>query len=77
MIVMAPSIASADFRVSRATLTVLEIVFGIALVADGMHFRIPRGSVYFAVAFSLSVEALNLFDAHRKAAAPARRSGEG
>ena len=31
-----------------------------ALVADAAHFHIPRGYLYFAVAFSMMVEALNM-----------------
>jgi len=36
------------------------LLVGVALVADGLHFHIPRGYVYFAIAFSMMVEALNL-----------------
>lgn len=36
------------------------ILIGMVLVADGFSFHIPRGYIYFAMAFSLSVEALNL-----------------
>jgi len=31
----------------------------MALVADGLGFHIPRGYLYFAIAFSLAVELLN------------------
>jgi predicted tellurium resistance membrane protein TerC len=36
------------------------ILIGMVLVADGLSFYIPRGYVYFAMGFSLGVEALNL-----------------
>jgi predicted tellurium resistance membrane protein TerC len=36
------------------------ILVGTALVADAAHFHIPRGYLYFAIAFSIGVEALNL-----------------
>lgn len=36
------------------------ILIGVVLVADGLSFHIPRGYIYFAMAFSLAVEALNL-----------------
>ena len=36
------------------------ILIGVVLVADGMGQHIPRGYVYFAMAFSLGVELLNL-----------------
>lgn len=38
----------------------LLILIGLALVADGLQFHIPRGYIYFAVAFSLFVEFMNL-----------------
>ena len=42
------------------------LLIGTALVADAMHFHIPRGYLYFAVAFSGMVEMLNQFVAHRQ-----------
>jgi predicted tellurium resistance membrane protein TerC len=33
---------------------------GVVIVADGLHFYIPKGYIYFSMAFSLSVEALNI-----------------
>lgn len=36
------------------------LLVGMALVADGLHYHIPRGYLYFAIAFSISVETLNL-----------------
>jgi len=55
--------AAGDFIHSRPTLRILALAFvllvGVALVADGVGFHIPRGYVYFAIAFSLFVEALN------------------
>lgn len=36
------------------------LLIGIALVADGLHFHIPRGYLYFAIAFSLFVETMNI-----------------
>jgi predicted tellurium resistance membrane protein TerC len=35
------------------------MMIGMVLVADGLHFHIPRGYVYFAIAFSIFVEVLN------------------
>ncbi|MGX2985363.1 TerC family protein [Helicobacter sp. 23-1048] len=37
------------------------ILIGVALVADGAHFHIPKGYLYFAIAFSLGVEMLNIW----------------
>ncbi len=35
------------------------LMIGTLLVAEGMHFHVPRGYVYFAFAFSILVESLN------------------
>jgi predicted tellurium resistance membrane protein TerC len=43
------------------------LLIGTALVADALHFHIPRGYLYFAVAFSGLVEMLNQFVARRRA----------
>lgn len=54
----------AAFIEKHPTVKMLALAFllliGMALVADGLDFHIPRGYLYFAVAFSLFVEALNL-----------------
>lgn len=42
------------------------ILIGMVLVADGFSLHIPRGYVYFAMAFSLAVEGLNLFKRSRR-----------
>jgi predicted tellurium resistance membrane protein TerC len=42
------------------------LLIGTALVADALHFHIPRGYLYFAVAFSGLVEMLNQFVARRR-----------
>ncbi len=36
------------------------IMIGMALVADGLDFHVPKGYLYFAMAFSVGVEMLNL-----------------
>ena len=36
------------------------ILIGTALMAEAMHFHIPKGYIYFSMAFSLAVELLNL-----------------
>lgn len=45
------------------------LLVGVALVADGLHFHIPRAYLYFAIAFSALVEGLNLAAARRRRAA--------
>ena len=36
------------------------LLIGIALVADGFEVHIPRGYIYFAMAFAASVEVFNV-----------------
>jgi predicted tellurium resistance membrane protein TerC len=36
------------------------LMVGMALVADGLDFHVPKGYIYFAMAFSVGVEMLNL-----------------
>jgi predicted tellurium resistance membrane protein TerC len=59
-----------EFLERHPTTKMLALAFilliGVALVADGAGFHIPRGYLYFAIAFSLGVEMLNI-RARRKA----------
>jgi predicted tellurium resistance membrane protein TerC len=59
-----------DFVNNHPTVKMLALTFlllvGMALVADGLHFHIPRGYLYFAIAFSAAVEALNLLAARAR-----------
>ena len=52
------------FIENNPTMKMLALSFillvGVALVADGAGFHIPRGYLYFAIAFSLGVELLNM-----------------
>ena len=36
------------------------LLIGMTLVVEGLHQHIPKGYIYFAMAFSLFVELLNL-----------------
>jgi predicted tellurium resistance membrane protein TerC len=63
-----------DFVNRHTTVKMLALSFlllvGVALVADGIGFHIPKGYLYFAIAFSALVESLNLMAlARRKKAA--------
>jgi len=42
------------------------LLIGVALVADGLHFHIPRGYLYFAIFFAAAVEVLNLMVLKRR-----------
>jgi len=53
-----------DFVQRHPTVKMLALAFliliGVNLMAEGWHFHIPKGYVYFAMAFSVFVEMLNL-----------------
>ena len=49
------------------------LLIGVALIADSLEFHIPRGFLYFAIAFATGVEILNLL-VRRRAAAPSSDS---
>lgn len=36
------------------------LMIGVALIADGLSFHIPKGYIYFAMAFSVFVEMINI-----------------
>jgi predicted tellurium resistance membrane protein TerC len=59
------------FIEKHPTLKMLALSFllliGVVLVADGLHHHIPKGYIYFAMAFSLGVECLNLRMRSKKA----------
>jgi predicted tellurium resistance membrane protein TerC len=48
------------------------LLIGAALIADGMHFHIPRGYIYFAMAFAAAVEVVNVIASRRRQAARAK-----
>ena len=56
--------AVAEFIEKHPTTKMLALAFllliGMSLIADGLGFHIPRGYLYFAIAFSLFVEVLNI-----------------
>ena len=53
-----------DFVENRPTIKMLALSFliliGVALLGEGLEFHIPKGYIYFAMAFSVIVEMLNL-----------------
>ena len=56
------------------------LLIGAALIADGFHFHIPRGYIYFAMAFAAAVEVVNVIAMRRrqrlKAAARAKATSQ-
>ena len=61
----------ADFIKRHPTTKMLALSFlvliGVALIADGVGFHIPRGYIYFAMAFSALVEMINITIRARRA----------
>jgi predicted tellurium resistance membrane protein TerC len=53
-----------EFIARQPTVKVLALAFllliGVALVADGLGFKIPRGYIYFSMAFAGLVEGINI-----------------
>jgi predicted tellurium resistance membrane protein TerC len=64
-----------DFIDRHPTVKMLALAFlvlvGLALICDGVDLHIPRGYLYFAMAFAAVVESLNLLARRRR-----RRRGE-
>ena len=56
--------AIGDFVDNHPTIKMLALSFlirvGVALIAEGFDLHIPKGYIYFAMAFSLAVEMLNI-----------------
>ena len=59
-----------DFVNRHPTVKMLALGFllliGVALIADAAHFHIPRGYLYFAIAFSALMETLNLLASRKR-----------
>ncbi|WMT70994.1 TerC family protein [Bradyrhizobium sp. Ash2021] len=50
----------ADHPTTKMLALAFLVLIGVALVADGFKFHIPRGYIYFAIAFSAAVELFNV-----------------
>jgi predicted tellurium resistance membrane protein TerC len=63
-VMMVASGPISDFVDAHPTIKMLALSFlvliGVALIGEGLEFHIPKGYIYFAMAFSVSVEMLNL-----------------
>jgi predicted tellurium resistance membrane protein TerC len=72
MMVSAPTIAAFVHR--HPTVKMLALAFlvliGVTLIAEGLDHHIPKGYIYFSMAFSLGVEMLNM--RLRKVSAPVK-----
>jgi len=81
MVVMLVAAEPLSAFVNRhATVKMLALAFllliGVTLVADGAHFHIPRGYLYFAVVFAVLVEAMNMLVRRRAARRRAAKAAD-
>ncbi|MGH1601351.1 TerC family protein [Campylobacter majalis] len=64
-VMMFASKAISNFIDNNPTIKILALAFliliGFALVGEGFGLHIPKGYIYFAMAFSLSVEFINIY----------------
>jgi predicted tellurium resistance membrane protein TerC len=64
LVMMFSAKAIGDFVDRHPTIKMLALSFlimvGMALIAEGFEFHVPKGYLYFAMAFSVCVEMLNL-----------------
>lgn len=69
-IMMLAAHAISEFVSRHPSIKMLALAFliliGTALMAESLHFEVPKGYIYFAMAFSLGVECLNLRAGVRK-----------
>jgi predicted tellurium resistance membrane protein TerC len=63
-VMMVSAGAIGEFVERHPTIKILALSFllliGVSLMADGLHQHIPKGYIYFAMAFSVFVELINL-----------------
>jgi predicted tellurium resistance membrane protein TerC len=75
-IMMLSAGAISSFVNKHPTVKVLALSFllliGLSLVAEGFDHHIPKGYIYFAMAFSVFVEMINLRAAAKRKAAPVK-----
>jgi predicted tellurium resistance membrane protein TerC len=69
-VMYAASAPISAFIAAHPTTKVLALAFlvliGVALVAEGFDFHIPRGYIYFAMAFAGAVEAFNVMAGRKR-----------
>ncbi|TDI77502.1 MAG: TerC family protein [Bacteroidetes bacterium] len=70
LFMMVSANAVSSFIETHPTVKILALSFlmmvGIALIAEGFEIHIPRGYIYFAMAFSVFVEMINIRSGSRK-----------
>jgi predicted tellurium resistance membrane protein TerC len=63
----------ADHPTTKMLALAFLLLIGVALVADGFDFHIPRGYIYFAMAFAAAVEAFNVLAARKRRHRPGKK----
>ena len=65
LVMMLASKSISEFVDENPTIKILALAFlilvGVTLVAEGLEFHISKGYIYFAMAFSLGVESINIY----------------
>ena len=65
-----------DFVDAHPTIKMLALTFlvlvGVTLIAEGFDVHVPKGYIYFAMAFSIAVETLNIRIRRRRRRAPVK-----
>jgi predicted tellurium resistance membrane protein TerC len=69
----------AEYPTTKMLALAFLVLIGVALVADGFEFHIPRGYIYFAMAFAAGVEFVNVLSRRnrRKRSSMRSRVGKG
>src|SRR5690606_27960520 len=71
IVMMISASAISNFVNNHPTVKMLALAFllliGVSLTAEAFHQHIPKGYIYFAMAFSVLVEFLNLRSARKRA----------
>jgi predicted tellurium resistance membrane protein TerC len=79
LIMMFAATPISDFINAHPTIKMLALAFllmvGVVLVADAFEYHIPRGYLYFAIAFSLGSEMLNVLSRKKRAKRGAGNGG--
>ncbi|MDR2034663.1 MAG: TerC family protein [Helicobacteraceae bacterium] len=70
LIMMLASKTISDFIEKHPTLKMMALAFlilvGVALMGEGLGMHIPKGYIYFSMAFALTVESLNIYAKSKK-----------
>ena len=78
-IMMVAATPLARFIEQNPTLVMLALAFlvmiGLVLIADGFGFHVPKGYIYAAMGFSISVELLNMVQRNRRKQQAERAAG--